>query len=477
MPTPASGTIKFSQLSLEYLNNSKSTISLSQLGYGGSLNQKNDCTDYVRSNATEPFHQLISSIPAYVGAGSNIKISQFYSKSTYAAPPNGTFVITGDVANYNISSLYQAGRDYNPNPNRRSADYPLFMHVTNNGNLYGSTTSNFACTASDSANSLLYFKNNGGIYGAGGNAGNGESGTESNKGGDGASGGSSFYSQIYTYLNNNGAIYGGGGGGAGGKGGHRQWNQGYGFNPTNSGGGGGGGGGGRGYVGGTKGTGGSKGANFGSAGGDGTNGSFYGAGSGGNGGGGGDGGNNGGGGGNGGEWGSAGGGSGQASGGPAGDSYILQKGKVISQGSYAGYGAVGGPVSYLSNSQSFQGSYGKPYTYTENCYEGGCYQKISGCGGCENPVTDYTWYNLTPSLASYTGSGLVINVSRIPSSSYSDGSESSYCYKGGCSYECGSCIYNWYYSASVVSGGTDYIPGRSVVYIVLDGLGLYFTTY
>ena len=476
MPTPSSGTIRFSDLSLEYLNSSSSSISLSQLGYGGSLNQKNDCTDQVRSDPYSSYNSLLYSIPPYTGSGSNIKISQFYGKSSYAAPPNGAITIYGDNANVDLSNLYQTGRNYNPNPTRRTSSYPLFMHITNAGNLYGSSTNNYATVASDSPNTLLYFKNNGGIYGAGGSAGNGQSGSDSGGGGAGSYGGGTLYSTVYTYLENNGNIYGGGGGGGGGAGGHVTWNEGYGANPTNSGGGGGGGGGGQGYIGGSGGSGGGPAANFGGSGSPGGNGSFGSAGAGGAGGGGGRGGNNGGNGGNGGGWGSPGGSSG-GGGGSAGDSYLLMKGKVISQGSYAGYRAVGGPVSSLSNSQSFQGTYARPYSYNEVCGKGGCIQVISGCGGCGNPVTGYTWYNLTPSLASYTGSGLVINVSRIPSSSYDDGTASSYCYKGGCSYDCGSCIYNWYYSASVVSAGTDYIPGRSVVYIVLDGLGLYFTTY
>lgn len=360
MPTPSSGTIKFSDLSLEYKNSASAQISLGELGYGLNINRKNDNTDDARSDGNHPLSYVVSGLPVNNGSGSNIRISQFYNRLAYAAPPNGD-ISSGpnNINRIDLNPYFEIGRNYNPNQSKRSN--PLFMHFTNNAVIYSSTTSDYAVRTDTETNSTLYFKNNNAVYGKGGDGGDGGDGDGSpSGGGNGGNGGTAFYSQVYTIINNLGVMYGGGGGGGGGGSGHVQWNECYGCGPTNSGGGGGGGGGGASYSSSSGGSGGGAGPNFGSSGDGGNNGSVNGPGRGGSGGNGGRGGHGGGGGGNGinnggaggdepngdrspgtagaagGNWGSSGGDGGNGggganggSGGSGGKSILISSGKII----------------------------------------------------------------------------------------------------------------------------------------------------
>lgn len=293
MPVPSSkiqssGQISFSNLNSEFRgsSNSNSQLSMSQLGYGGNILRANNCTAQVRGNANSPYYANIGLLQTYSGAGSNMTISNYYSKWVYSAPPNGTFILTGDNDQYNFSGYYSAGRDYNPNQNKRDTN-PLFIDIINNGNCY-SNNKNASWSASipnETSGTLVYLDNNGGIYGSAGDGGNGPAGTSTQSGRPGNPGRLALYSTCERlYLDNSGAIYGGGGGGGSGGSGHNTYNECIVCGPTNEGNGGGGGGGGQGYVAGSGGDGGGAGANFGSKGDDGGDGSFISAGGGGNGG-------------------------------------------------------------------------------------------------------------------------------------------------------------------------------------------------
>lgn len=464
MPTPSSGPLRFSDLSLEYLNNSSATISMSQLGYGGNINKRNDCSDYARSNTSVPLHSIVANLPVYNGPGSNINMLQYYNRNAYSAPPNGTFVTSGDNLEYNFTSLLNSGRDYNPNQTKRGN--ALFMHITNSGKLYSNDTGSYAATIGTQNNTILYFKNTGSILGCGGVGGGG--GTVRNGGGGGSNGGPALISEIYTILDNTGVIYGGGGGGGGGASGHQSWNECWVCGPSNAGGGGGGGGGGQSAVvvsGGGGGGGGPQGGNSGSAGGTG---SETNAGNGGSGGGAGAPGASGGNGGvwgqNGGSGGGAGGGGGGA-GGAGGDSFLFSSGAIVQKGTTGGFDAIGGPAGSLSvgrnpsnpSQTTFSGSYGLALIYDENS---GAY-----CEACVNQVPSTSWSNVSPTTVAQTGSGMVINVNRIQSDTYvTDAYDES----------CGTCNYNWYYTASIVNGGSGYIPNRSVVRVNLDGNNIDF---
>jgi hypothetical protein len=444
MTTPSgtpSKTIKFSDLALEYTGNSSNKISISQLGYGGQYNEKNSCTDLARNDVTIPLHSNVVNIPAYNGPNSNIKISSFYSKNVYAAPPDGAITINTSQTNYNFSSLLEIGRNYNPNQNKRSN--PLFQHITNTAVIYATTPANWAGIIPSSPNAIVYLKNNGGIYGCGGKGGNGGSNNTAKQ--DGGTAGPALLSEIYTILDNNqGLIYGGGNGGGGGSSGNRSWNDCYGCGESNAGGGGGGGGGGQSYQATSGGTGG-DGHGGGGKGGDGGGGNIDGAGAkgGGGGGGSGDAGSDGTGGS---AWGSA-------------DSFIgASGGKIISGGTQLkGYATFTTPASSLSAPPELSGTYGN----------GG---SEYSCNECGNPVSEFTWYNYSPTTVLYYGSGLVVNVTRYPTrSSGPDGVDAS-CGKYGCYYyNCGYCTYYWSYAVSIVSGGSGYIPARSLIQINVDG--------
>ena len=471
MTTPAGTpgtTLKFSDLALEYTGNASTKISMSEIGYGGNYNKRNSCSDLARTDSTIPFHSLVANLPVYNGPNSNIKISLFYSKDVYAAPPDGAISISNNQTNYDFTSLFEIGRNYNPNQNKRSS--PLFQHVTNNAAIYATTTANWGGVIRTSSNAIMYLKNNGGIYGCGGNGGNGQSGRDSGYNAPGGAGGPALLSEIYTILDNSGVIYGGGNGGAGGAGGHVSWNECYGCSSTNSGGGGGGGGGGQSYQVTSGGSGGGAGANFGDAGSGGGGGNVNVPGAGGGGGDGGRGGNNGGAGGAGGAWG-------------GGDSYIgVSGGKNISGTSgLLGYTTLPKAASSLSGAPNLSGTYGNGGDRGQTCYKGTCYDAgyFVSCNGCDgNPVSNYTWYNYSPTTVSWYGSGLVVNVIRYPNGlTGPDGIDGS-CGKGGCRYySCGTCTYYWSYTVSIVSGGSGYIPARSIIQINVDGNAFNLTVY
>ena len=471
MTTPAGTpgtTLKFSDLALEYTGNASTKISMSEIGYGGNYNKRNSCSDLARTDSTIPFHSLVANLPVYNGPNSNIKISSFYSKDAYAAPPDGAISISNNQTNYDFTPLFEIGRNYNPNQNKRSS--PLFQHVTNHASIYATTTANWGGVIRTSSNAIMYLKNNGGIYGCGGNGGNGQSGRESGYNAPGGAAGSALLSEIYTILNNSGVIYGGGNGGAGGAGGHRSWNECFVCGPTNSGGGGGGGGGGQSYQVISGGSGGGAGANFGDAGSGGGGGNVNGPGAGGGGGGGGRGGNNGGAGGAGGAWG-------------GGNSYIgASGGKNISGGSgLLGYTAFSKVASSLSGAPNFGGTYENGGTRGQNCHKGTCVDAgyFVSCNVCGNPVTGYTWNNYSPTTVSFYGSGLVVNVTRYPNGGSGPDDVDERCGKAGCiGYDsCGTCTYYWSYAVSIVSGGSGYIPARSVIQINVDGNAFNLVVY
>ena len=455
MTTPSgtpSKTIKFSDLALEYTGNSSNKISISQLGYGGQYNKKNSCTDLARNDVTIPLHSNVVNIPTYNGPNSNIKISSFYSKNVYAAPPDGAITINTSQTNYNFSSLLEIGRNYNPNQNKRSN--PLFQHITNTAVIYATTPANWAGIIPSSPNAIVYLKNNGGIYGCGGKGGNGGSNNTTIR--DGGTAGPALLSEIYTILDNNqGVIYGGGNGGGGGSWGNRTWNDCYGCGESNAGGGGGGGGGGQSYQITSGGTGGSGHGGDGN-GGNGGDGDINGAGA------------KGGGASNGGSdgtdgsaWGSA-------------DSFIgASGGKIISGGDkLKGYATFPKTASSLSASPELSGTYGNGGARATSCNKYGCYDAgyYGACDECGNPVSGYTWYNYSPTTVLYYGSGLVVNVTRYPTRSSGPDGIDGYCGKGGCRYySCGTCTYYWSYAVSIVSGGTGYIPARSLIQINVDG--------
>jgi len=117
----------------------------------------------------------------------------------------------------------------------------------------------------------------------------------------------------------------------------------------------------------------------------------------------------------------------------------------------------------LSNNQTFSGSYAIGLQYDEGS---GTYF----CGACTNQSPATSWSNVSPTTVAFTGSGMVINVNRIPSGSSVSGYEE---YKGGIN--CGTCNYTWYYTATIVNSGSNYIPGRSIVRVNLDGNNVDFT--
>ncbi len=357
MPVPAaklpdSGPIKFSDLNTEFRGsaNSELQLSMSQVGYGGTILRANNCTAQVRSNSSSPYYSNIGLLQAYSGSNNNMTLSNFYSKWIYAAPPNGTYVLTGTNNQYNFSSYYSDGRTYNQNTAKRDSN-PLFIEIINNGTCYSSAKGDTTTAAnipdasgSETGGTLVYFDNNSGIYGSAGNGGNGGNGTSTQSGGAGGAGGRALTSTCERlYLNNDGAIYGGGGGGGGGGSGHNSYNEFPGFSPTNEGNGGGGGGGGQGYDAGSGGGGGGGGANYGDGGNGGSPGSFSAAGGGGGGGGGQ--GPNGGGGGPGGSWGTAGSNGGSSgSGGNGGSGGTAGSAIVATTITYVNIGTTLGPT-------------------------------------------------------------------------------------------------------------------------------------
>ena len=357
MPVPSTklqstGPIKFSDLNTEFRGsvNANTQLSMSQLGYGSTILRSNNCTAQVRSNSSSPYYTNIGLLQTYNGAGSNMTVSNYYSKWIYSAPPNGTFVLTGTNDQYNFSTYYSSGRDYSPNTDKKNTN-PLFIEIINNGTCYSNTKGGATSAASipnasgsETGGTLVYFDNNTGIYGSAGDGGNGGNGTSTQSGGAGGAGGRALTATCERlYLNNDGVIYGGGGGGGGGGSGHETFNQFPGFSPTNQGNGGGGGGGGQGYVAGSGGGGGSAGANFGNAGNAGSAGSFTSAGSGGAGGNGP--GPDGGAGGGGGGWGSAGGnGGGSGSGGNGGSGGAAGSAIVATTITYVNAGTTAGPT-------------------------------------------------------------------------------------------------------------------------------------
>lgn len=352
---PAPGNpISFSQLNTEFRGsaNSNSQLSMSQLGYGGNILRANNCTAQIRGNPNSPYYANIGQLKEYSGNGSDLNIGNFRSKWIYSAPPISESVLTGDNDQYNFNAYYSGGRNYNPNQDKKNTN-PLFIDIRNSGTCYSSSKNN---ASSYSANipdepskggTIVYFDNDGNIYGSGGNGGNGGDGSSDEAGGNGGPGGNGLRSTCERlYLNNDGVIYGGGGGGGGGGSTHVRYREGpFATSDTNCGNGGGGGGGGRGYVGGDGGEGGNDGPNFGCDGNDGKDGSLDGYGDGGSGqncgcsfgynaGESGDGGNGGG-------WGSAGsdggtGDGGKGSGGPAGNSIVADVITYVKVGTTAG---------------------------------------------------------------------------------------------------------------------------------------------
>jgi len=294
LPSPGN-SISFSQINTEFrgASNANSQISMSELGYGGNILRSNNCTEQIRTNSDSPYYPNIGLLQVYTGPGSNMNVGNFRSKYIYAAPPIEASVLTGNNDQYNFNSFYSNGRNYNPNTDKKNTNV-MFIDIRNSGTCYSSLTNNASSYSAtipneaDKGGTLVYFDNDGNIYGSGGAGGNAASGLNADNGSPGGPGGNGLNSQCERlYINNNGYIYGGGGGGAGGNSTKTTYFQSPGAGPTNIGSGGGGGGGGQGYNGGPRGNGGGPGANNisggqGSNGGDGT---VNGPGSGGNGGG------------------------------------------------------------------------------------------------------------------------------------------------------------------------------------------------
>jgi len=245
MTLPKNGQISLGDMATEY-NQTKSNVRLSDYYYGGSVLEKNDCTDKVieykhnKSGYTSHFKNIPNQPSGSPAAGTDeIKMSIFRGKSYYFARQN-TISVSGSDVSVNTSNI-----ENNETPsNKRNSENSVYFVVQTSGDCQASSVSNRGLTISQSGrtHSACYLINSKKIRGKGGKGGHG---ADQKK--DGQDGGVALRIRPNGYINNSGGrITGGGGGGGGGNSDKQSYRQCWFCGNTNISAGGGGGGGGKG---------------------------------------------------------------------------------------------------------------------------------------------------------------------------------------------------------------------------------------